>query len=118
MSTMCGGYAAACTRLCEFLEHKLERYAIGKANDPSRPCTSMLSPYLHFGHISPLHVALAVRAAVAAAAAAAVAAPEAAAAAVANSGAAGGACCDRNGGRAVESSSNHHRSSGGSTSCY
>lgn len=37
-------------------------YGNGKANDPANPQTSGLSPFIHFGHISTLHVALAVRA--------------------------------------------------------
>ena len=43
-----------------FLENYLRRYA--KLNrEPSAHATSGLSPYLHFGHISSLEVALAVR---------------------------------------------------------
>jgi len=43
----------------EFIEQKLEQYAEAR-NDPTRDATSNLSPYLHFGHISPLRVALKV----------------------------------------------------------
>jgi deoxyribodipyrimidine photo-lyase len=43
-----------------FLKHNLRRYAKLK-NEPSAGVTSGLSPYLHFGHISSLEVALAVR---------------------------------------------------------
>jgi deoxyribodipyrimidine photo-lyase len=46
--------------LRHFLEHNLRRYAKSK-NEPSANATSNLSPYLHFGHISSLEVALAVR---------------------------------------------------------
>jgi deoxyribodipyrimidine photo-lyase len=56
-----GGTAAACRRLAAFVAGDLDRYAIGR-NDPGRTIRSGLSPYLHFGQISPLTVALAVQA--------------------------------------------------------
>ena len=56
-----GGRAAAEQHLGHFLEHNLRRYAKHK-NQPSERATSQLSPYLHFGHLSSLEVALAVRA--------------------------------------------------------
>jgi deoxyribodipyrimidine photo-lyase len=43
-----------------FLETKLSRYA-RESNQPSKHATSDLSPYLHFGQISSLEVALAAR---------------------------------------------------------
>ncbi len=43
-----------------FLDQRLRRYA-KESNQPSRHATSDLSPWLHFGHISALEVALAVR---------------------------------------------------------
>jgi deoxyribodipyrimidine photo-lyase len=46
-----GGSAAAARRLARFLATGLPRYARGHA-DPDADCTSHLSPYLHFGHIS------------------------------------------------------------------
>ncbi len=47
-------------RLAEFLDHDLVRYA--KYNrEPSAHATSRLSSYLHFGHISAMEIALAVR---------------------------------------------------------
>jgi deoxyribodipyrimidine photo-lyase len=55
-----GGSAAAHRRLRQFLKHSLHRYA-NSSNQPSENATSGLSPYLHFGHISPLEVALAVQ---------------------------------------------------------
>jgi deoxyribodipyrimidine photo-lyase len=55
-----GGSAAARMHLKIFLEQRLRRYA-KESNQPSRHATSGLSPYLHFGHISALDVALAVR---------------------------------------------------------
>ena len=55
-----GGPDAARKHLAIFLERKLSRYA-KESNQPSRHATSDLSPYLHFGHISSLEVALAVR---------------------------------------------------------
>ena len=55
-----GGHDEAKRRLRYFLENNLRRYA--KLNrEPSAHATSGLSPYLHFGHISSLEVALAVR---------------------------------------------------------
>ena len=55
-----GGRDEAERRLHYFLENNLRRYA--KLNrEPSAHATSELSPYLHFGHISSLEVALAVR---------------------------------------------------------
>jgi deoxyribodipyrimidine photo-lyase len=55
-----GGRIAALLRLRDFLEHDLVRYA--KHNrEPARHATSRLSAYLHFGHISSLEIALAVR---------------------------------------------------------
>jgi deoxyribodipyrimidine photo-lyase len=55
-----GGREEAERRLHYFLEHNLRRYA--RLNrEPSARATSRLSPYLHFGHISSLEVALAVR---------------------------------------------------------
>jgi deoxyribodipyrimidine photo-lyase len=55
-----GGYAPARRQLDVFLETKLFRYA-GESNQPSKRATSDLSPYLHFGQISSLEVALAVQ---------------------------------------------------------
>jgi deoxyribodipyrimidine photo-lyase len=54
-----GGRPAALKQLDHFLEHGLSRYA--KYNrEPCEHATSGLSPYLHFGHISSLEIALAV----------------------------------------------------------
>jgi deoxyribodipyrimidine photo-lyase len=55
-----GGSAAAHKRLKQFLRDSLHRYA-NSSNQPSENATSGLSPYLHFGHISSLEVALAVQ---------------------------------------------------------
>ncbi len=55
-----GGHAAARHRLDTFLSKKLRGYAEGR-NEPSGHATSNLSPYIHFGHISTLEVALAAR---------------------------------------------------------
>lgn len=59
-TTFRGGRKAAEKGLRRFLEHRLRRYARDK-NEPSAHATSDLSPYLHYGHISALEVALAVR---------------------------------------------------------
>jgi deoxyribodipyrimidine photo-lyase len=55
-----GGSVEAHRLLGEFLQHKLRRYARDR-NDPTAHATSDLSAYLHFGHISSLEVALAVK---------------------------------------------------------
>ena len=55
-----GGSSAANKHLRHFLKHNLRRYATNR-NEPSRHATSDLSPYLHFGHISSLAVALAAK---------------------------------------------------------
>jgi len=55
-----GGARAAHRRLQSFLKNNLHRHA-NLSNQPSENVTSGLSPYLHFGHISSLEVALAVQ---------------------------------------------------------
>ena len=55
-----GGAAAAESRLEHFLVHNLHRYARHR-NEPAAHATSEMSPYLHFGHISALEVALRVK---------------------------------------------------------
>jgi deoxyribodipyrimidine photo-lyase len=55
-----GGRLEAERHLQRFLEERLRRYSADK-NEPSAHVTSGLSPYLHFGYISSLEVALAVR---------------------------------------------------------
>jgi deoxyribodipyrimidine photo-lyase len=55
-----GGLSEASERLSQFIEHGLPLYG-KQRNDIGVPASSNLSPYLHFGQISPLEVALAVR---------------------------------------------------------
>lgn len=55
-----GGYEQARKRLERFLDSRLARYS-ADAGKPTKHATSGLSPYLHFGHISALEVALSVR---------------------------------------------------------
>ncbi len=55
-----GGRKEGMKRLRYFLEHNLARYA-RENREPSSKATSQLSPYLHFGYLSSLEVALAVR---------------------------------------------------------
>ncbi len=57
-----GGTAAARRRFAGFLKERLARYA-DNHNQPQTDDVSMISPYLHFGQISPLYLALAVSAA-------------------------------------------------------
>jgi deoxyribodipyrimidine photo-lyase len=52
-----GGTGEAKRRLRAFLAAKLARFAELR-NDPEADCVSGMSPYLHFGQISPLFVAL------------------------------------------------------------
>ena len=54
-----GGSAEALRLLNHFVHHKLRGYGTSR-NKPEIDHTSGLSPYLHFGHISPITVALAV----------------------------------------------------------
>jgi deoxyribodipyrimidine photo-lyase len=55
-----GGRLAAEKRLEHFLTENLRRYALAR-NEPAARATSGLSPYLHFGQLSSLEVALAVK---------------------------------------------------------
>ena len=54
------GTTAAQAALTRFLRHDLDGYA-GARNDPAEPQASRLSPYLHFGQISPVEIAVKVR---------------------------------------------------------
>ena len=55
-----GGSAEALRLLRHFIRRKLRGYGTQR-NRPESDHTSRLSPYLHFGHISPVTVALAVK---------------------------------------------------------
>lgn len=55
-----GGATAAASRAERFVQRRLSSYAVDR-NDPSAEGTSGLSPYLHFGMISPRRVALLAR---------------------------------------------------------
>ncbi|UCG46633.1 MAG: deoxyribodipyrimidine photo-lyase [Phycisphaerales bacterium] len=55
-----GGAEQARRRLADFLREKLRDYDELR-NDPNTGCVSGMSPYLHFGQISPLYIALEVR---------------------------------------------------------
>ena len=54
-----GGTTEAKKRLRDFIKNKLDYYA-DLRNDPCLDATSNMSPYLHFGQISPLYIALKV----------------------------------------------------------
>ncbi|HEV2463642.1 MAG TPA: deoxyribodipyrimidine photo-lyase [Acidobacteriaceae bacterium] len=58
-----GGTHAALRRLRHFIDEQLSSYATQR-NHPEADGTSQMSPYLHFGQISPLTIALAVENAV------------------------------------------------------
>ncbi len=55
-----GGTEEALRLLSQFLKRRLKGYAV-RRNQPELDGTSRLSPYLHFGHIGPHTVALAVK---------------------------------------------------------
>ncbi len=55
-----GGTAEAKRLLGDFISHKLKDYGELRS-DPSLDCVSHMSPYLHFGQISPLYIALQVQ---------------------------------------------------------
>ncbi len=55
-----GGTAEARRRLQQFLAARLDGYADARSEPAAFQC-SLLSPYLHFGQISPVEIALAVR---------------------------------------------------------
>ena len=59
-TTFRGGRPTAEKLLRRFLDQNLHRYDSAR-NEPSEHATSHLSPYLHFGHISSLEIALDVR---------------------------------------------------------
>ena len=54
-----GGTHAALKRLNDFVQRELNGYEKDR-NHPETDGTSRMSPYLHFGHISPITIALAV----------------------------------------------------------
>lgn len=54
-----GGTQAALQLMQDFVQHKLPSYSRDR-NHPEVEGSSRLSPYLHFGHISPITVALAI----------------------------------------------------------
>jgi deoxyribodipyrimidine photo-lyase len=60
VDTLTGGTTAALKRLKEFTTSQLGDYD-EQRNHPESRGTSQMSPYLHFGHISPVTIALAVR---------------------------------------------------------
>ncbi|HEY9217144.1 MAG TPA: deoxyribodipyrimidine photo-lyase [Phenylobacterium sp.] len=55
-----GGYGQARRRLEAFLEDGFARYGAERGK-PEAAAASHMSPYLHYGHISPVEIALAVR---------------------------------------------------------
>lgn len=63
VDTFTGGTHAAMKRLRQFVDHELAGYEKTR-NQPEVKGTSRLSPYLHFGHISPIRIALEVNKAV------------------------------------------------------
>jgi deoxyribodipyrimidine photo-lyase len=55
-----GGTAEAKRLLGDFISHKLKDYGELRS-DPSLDCVSHMSPYLHFGQVSPLYIAMQVQ---------------------------------------------------------
>ncbi|HEX4029651.1 MAG TPA: deoxyribodipyrimidine photo-lyase [Terracidiphilus sp.] len=64
VDTFTGGTHSALRRLDEFIRLHLASYETDR-NHPQKQGTSRLSPYLHFGNIGPLTIALAVKKAIA-----------------------------------------------------
>ena len=60
VSAQRGGTQEALTTLRRFIDYKLKGYSMNR-NQPDLDGTSRLSSYLHFGHIGPHTVALAVQ---------------------------------------------------------
>jgi deoxyribodipyrimidine photo-lyase len=60
VSSFHGGSSEARRLLRDFIKNKLHGYAT-KRNQPELDGSTRLSPYLHFGHIGPLTIALAVQ---------------------------------------------------------
>ena len=52
-----GGTSRAKALLADFIRHRLQHYA-HNSNQPQTDDVSHMSPYLHFGQIAPLHIAL------------------------------------------------------------
>jgi deoxyribodipyrimidine photo-lyase len=63
VDTFRGGSHAALARMRHFIQHQFADYEEARRR-PERNGTSQLSPYLHFGHISPLRIVLELRKAV------------------------------------------------------
>jgi len=63
VNTFIGGTEAALKRLSQFINTQLADYDPNR-NHPELDGTSQMSPYLHYGHISPITIALAVQKAV------------------------------------------------------
>jgi len=63
VDTFTGGTQAGLKRLREFCDHQLKDYD-EQRNHPEARGTSQMSPYLHYGHLSPITIALAVKDAV------------------------------------------------------
>ena len=60
VSSWKGGSVEALRALREFIASKLQGYGVGRKH-PEMEHTSRLSPYLHFGQISPITIALAIQ---------------------------------------------------------
>ena len=60
VDTFTGGSKAGLKLLHEFVDKKLAHYEVQR-NHPETNGTSQMSPYLHYGHISPLTISLAVK---------------------------------------------------------
>jgi len=54
-----GGFENANKELSFFIKEKIDNYKDEK-NDPNSNCISNMSPYLHFGQISPVYIALSI----------------------------------------------------------
>ncbi len=60
VTRLAGGQVEAGRLIERFLSHELKAY-VERRNEPAEQHSSMMSAYLHFGHVSPVALALAVR---------------------------------------------------------
>ena len=60
VTRLVGGQVAAQALIARFLDHELKAYT-ERRNEPAEQHSSLMSAYLHFGHVSPVELALAVR---------------------------------------------------------
>ncbi len=60
VNDICGGHCSARKLLDSFVEEKLDGYSEGR-NQMGQEFQSYMSPYLHYGHISPVEILMSIR---------------------------------------------------------